>query len=228
MQLTLSLKLRDDATFTNYHVGDNQVAMQCLRNTNEQFIYLWGEAGVGKSHLLQACCHAVSDSGKAAMYLSLSEYQWITHAIFEDFEKLDLVCIDDIDAIMGQSDWEEALFHFYNRARDSGTQLMVASQAPVKLLNTKLPDLHSRLAWGVSFEIKPLSDQHLINALIMRADNRGIYLSGDVAQFLIRHYPRNMNDLYHILDRLDRASMIEQRRITIPFVKHVLESGIPC
>lgn len=222
MQLTLSLKLRDDATFANFHVGDNFAVLQCLQNSDEQFIYLWGETGVGKSHLLQACCHAVSDKGKTAMYLSLKDFGLLTPAIFEDLETFSLVCLDDLDAIMQDPLWEEALFHFYNRARASGTQLIVASQCSVKLLGTKLVDLHSRLAWGVSFEVKPLSEQQLLNALIMRAENRGINLSDEVAQFLIRHYPRNMNDLYQILDRLDRASMVEKRRITIPFVKHTL------
>lgn len=218
MQLTLSLKLRDEATFANFFVGDNAHLLECLRDPQIPFFYLWGAKGVGKTHILQASCHLAR-----SMYLSLQERAILPLNIFDGLENLDLLCLDDIEAAMGDSAWEETLFHCYNRAREQKLKLIIASSQPGKLLNCGLPDLQSRLISGVSFELRPLSDNDLLAALNMRAKNRGIFLSEEVAQFLLRHYPRNMQDLYVILEKLDQASLSTKRKITIPFVKQVLQ-----
>lgn len=220
MQLTLSLKLKDEATFANFYVGDNAALLECLRDPQIPFFYLWGAKGVGKTHVLQASCHLAR-----SMYLSLQERDILPLNIFDGFENLDLLCLDDIEAAMGDSAWEETLFHCYNRARDHQVKIIVASSMPAKLLACQLPDLQSRLLSGVSFEMKPLLDNDLLSALTMRAKNRGIFLAEDVAQFLLRHYPRNMQDLYSILDKLDHASLTAKRKITIPFVKQVLQAA---
>lgn len=221
MQLTLSLKLRDEATFANFYVGENSALLECLRDPQIPFFYLWGSRGVGKTHVLQASCHLAR-----SMYLSLQEREILPLNIFDGFENLDLLCVDDIDAVMGDAAWEEALFHCYNRARDQKIKMIVAASKPVKLLDCHLPDLESRLLSGVSFEMKPLSDSDLLLALNMRAKNRGIFLEEEVAQFLLRHYPRNMQALYTILERLDQASLSAKRKITIPFVKQVLQGAL--
>jgi DnaA family protein len=220
MQLTLSLKLRDDATFANFFVGENGPLLECLRDPQVPFFYLWGAKGVGKTHVLQASCHLAR-----SMYLSLAERDILPMNIFDGFENLHLLCLDDIEAAMGDAAWEEALFHCYNRARDNHVKVIVASSRPPKLLACGLPDLQSRLLSGVSFEMKALSDADLLSALLMRAKNRGIFLGEDVAQFLLRHYPRNMQDLYNILNKLDNASLEAKRKITIPFVKQVLQAA---
>lgn len=217
MQLTLSLKLRDEATFANFYVGDNGALLECLRDPQVPFFYLWGAKGVGKTHILQASCHLAR-----SMYLSLQERDILPSNIFDGFENLDLLCLDDVEAAMGDPLWEETLFHSYNRARDNQVKIIVASSLPPKLLPATLPDLHSRLLSGVSFELKPLSDDDLWAALNLRAKNRGIFLGEEVLHFLLRHYPRNMHDLYSILEKLDQASLSAKRKITIPFVKQVL------
>jgi DnaA family protein len=170
MQLTLSLKLKDEATFANFYVGDNAALLECLRDPQIPFFYLWGAKGVGKTHVLQASCHLAR-----SMYLSLQERDILPLNIFDGFENLDLLCLDDIEAAMGDSAWEETLFHCYNRARDHQVKIIVASSMPAKLLACQLPDLQSRLLSGVSFEMKPLLDNDLLSALTMRAKNRGIF-----------------------------------------------------
>ncbi len=219
MQLTLSLKLRDEATFANFYVGENSTLLECLQDPQVPYFYVWGAKGVGKTHVLQASCHLAR-----SMYISLQERDILPLNIFNGFENLDLLCLDDIESAMGDPVWEEALFHCYNRARDYQVKIVVASSMPAKLLDCRLPDLQSRLLSGLSFEMKPLSDSDLFSALLMRAKNRGIFLAEEVVQFLLRHYPRNMHDLYAILDKLDQASLSKKRKITIPFVKQVLQA----
>ena len=222
-QLPLSLKLRDDAIFDNFFIGENAQLIATLKkfifDKSEQFIYCYGEDGVGRTHLLQSCCHAANENGRSLFYLSLATYPELSTDIFEALEDYDCVCIDDVDAIVGNEEWEEALFHFYNRVRENNTQLLVSAKIPPQQLRCILKDLQSRLIWGLVLEIKKLSDENKIQALQLRAQLRGLQLSEDVAHYLIHHYSRNMRDLVSALEKLDQASLAAKRKLTIPFVK---------
>lgn len=222
-QLPLSLKLRDDAIFDNFFMGDNALLIETLKKfileKSEQFIYCYGEEGVGRTHLLQSCCHAANENDRSLFYLSLATHQEFSPDIFEALEDQECVCIDDVDAIIGNSQWEEVLFHFYNRARENNTQLLVSAKTPPQQLRCVLKDLQSRLSWGLVLEIKKLSDEEKIRALQLRAQLRGLQLSEEVANYLIHHHSRNMRDLVCVLEKLDQASLAAKRKLTIPFVK---------
>lgn len=228
-QLPLSLKLQDEAIFDNYFVGSNTLLVDALKlipsHSIESFIYCYGEPGVGRTHLLQACCHAVGEKNGGGFYLPLENIKELSPEILEALEDQPIVCIDDIDKAIGDRTWEEALFHFYNRLRDNGTSLVVSAQQAPQLLNCLLPDLKSRLSSGLTLKINALSDEEKIQALQMRATMRGFNLSEDVSHYLIHHFSRNMRDLFLALDTLDKASLIAKRRLTIPFVKSILVEG---
>lgn len=228
LQLALGIGLRDDATFANYFKGSNSQLIECLQDcvagTGESFIYIWGAVGVGRSHLLQACCHIASQRQHSMAYLPLSENQQLTPAVFDRLEQLSLVCLDDIDAVFGNDAWEEGLFHLYNRIRANQTHLIVVANQPPSQLPCQLPDLQSRLSAGLTFQVQPLTDEQMILALQMRAYHRGLHVSQEVGQYLVRHYPRNMGVLFDVLQQLDRASLIAKRRLTIPFVKQVMQT----
>ena len=221
LQLPLSLRLRDDAFFDNFFIGNNAQVVSTLQLRTEQFIYCYGEAGCGRTHLLQACCHA-AEKDKAIFYLPLSNYDEFSPEIFESLEDQSRVCIDDVDFIIGNQKWEEALFYFYNRARDKNVSLLMSAKIPPQQLSCVLPDLKSRLTSALILEIKNLSDTEKMQALQMRAQLRGLQLSEDVANYLIHHYSRNMRDLFMVFEKLDHASLVAKRRLTIPFAKSVL------
>ncbi|MGA2654499.1 MAG: DnaA regulatory inactivator Hda [Gammaproteobacteria bacterium] len=225
MQLALPLGLRDDATFNNFYEGVNThcvnaVKMACL-GKDHPFIYLWGQSGAGRSHLLQAACHLATQNNRSCVYLPLRT-PGLSVSIFHDLEHVNLVCIDDVEAIAKNKSWEEGLFHLYNRIRDNGQTLLIAGAHPPQRLGLELPDLVSRLAWGVVFQLHLLSDEDKFAALALRSKLRGLVLTEDVGQFLLRRCPRDMTQLFSILDTLDKASLQAQRKLTIPFVKSVL------
>lgn len=226
-QLPLGVDLRDDCTLETYYPGDNHQALshikQIAKGANEPFIYLWGKEGVGRTHLLQGACNFANRFQQTSFYLSLQDYPTLNTAIFEGLERIDLICLDDIEAIAGDKEWEEALFHLFNRLRSQQRRLLVAANCPPKGLMVKLPDLLSRLSWGVTYQLHPLDDENLSMALQLRAKERGLILNDEVASFLIRRCTRSMPELYTLLETLDKASLIAQRRITIPFVKSVLK-----
>lgn len=225
-QLPLGIGLRDDASFDNFFPGANAEAVsavQCsARGEGEKIIYLWGGLGAGKTHLLQAACHRAGAHGQAAAYVPLAQAGEFSPSMLEGLERLALVCIDDIQAIAAQPAWETALFHFYNRLRDSGAHCVIAASAAPGSLGLSLPDLVSRLAWCLVLHLAPLDDEELLAALQLRARNRGLEMPEDVAQFLLRRHNRDMPVLFALLERLDHASLAARRRLTIPFVKGVV------
>lgn len=226
IQLALNLSLRDDTTFANFYPGDNQALLKILQtqmqNHNERYVYLWGNAGVGRSHLLQACCHAATEKKLSAVYLPLTHFKEFSPDIFTDLENQNLICLDDVDVIVGHKEWEEAIFHFYNRAVEMGAYLLISANVAPAHLAITLADLKSRLTSGVIFQLKPLSDEQKVAALQLRAKTRGMVLSEEVGRYLLQHSARDTGFLFSVLDKLDKASLAAQRKLTIPFVKSVL------
>lgn len=225
-QLPLGVGLRDDATFANFHPGPNATLVDRLTHQlddeGEPFLFLWGAEGVGRSHLLQAACHAASDRDRRTLYLPLEELGHFPPLMLEEVERLDLVAIDDLERVVGRKRWEEALFHAFNRLRDAGKRLVIAAQAPPRQLGVKLPDLASRLTWGMTFHVQGLDDAGRLDALQLRARVRGMQLPDEVARYILHRGPRKLDALFEALETLDRASLSAQRKLTIPFVKQAL------
>ncbi len=226
-QLTLGLGLKDEATFDNFYAGKNIEIIAALKEVaaghGDNFFYLCGNRGQGCSHLLQACCHYAYHQQLSSVYLPLSNLLQLTPDVLNGLESLDVVCLDDLHTIAGNRVWEEALFHLYNRIYDAGGRIVMAAHDLPKAINIQLPDLVSRLAWGVIYQLHPLNDEEKLSALTMRAHRRGISLSDEVGKYILTHCPRHMGTLFAALDALDNASLAAQRRLTIPFVKEVLQ-----
>jgi len=222
VQLPLHIGLRDSATFANYLQADNAQVTEQLRlsaaREGEPFIFIHGSSGTGKTHLLQSVCHAVVEQAQA-VYLPLRECQNLSVDILEGLEQMSVICVDDLDAIAGNVEWETALFHLYNRVRDASGRLIMAANENPAALNVNLPDLQSRLSWGLVFKLQSLNDTQLASALQLRATARGLELPTDVANFLLRRTSRNMTDLFNLLEKLDHESLAAKRKLTIPFVR---------
>ena len=227
-QLPLTFEPRERYTFNAFISGQNQLAVdlvrQMARAEGETQILIWADRGNGKSHLLQAACNLASQSRMTVCYLPAREIIGNSAQIFEGLEQLDLVCIDDIDAIMQSAAWEEALFDLINRIRDAGKSILLAANKSPESSWINLADLRSRLGWGPVFHLHELNDQDKTKALQKRADQFGLEMADNVANYLLTHYPRDLFDLFERLDHLDKASMAMQRRLTIPFIKSVLQA----
>lgn len=226
IQLPLGLGLREEVSFENFISHGNEQLIDSLVTTHpkDKIMYLWGGESVGKTHLLHAWCKQQSERGLSVAFLPLAQYEELAPDMCHGLETLDAVCIDDIDAISGQSDWEEALFHLYNRLRDVGKLVLISATTAPSCLSIELADLVSRLNAALVFHVTALSDSEKARVLKLRASERGLVLSDEVTQYLMRHLPRDMAALVAVLDTLDKASLAAQRKLTIPFVKQVLQS----
>ncbi len=230
-QLALGFRLRDDSTFESFLPSGNEAALHNVLNLvqgqGDNYIYLWGTEGSGRSHLLQAACHVMDERSATAVYLPLKDMGMLHGDIFLGLETMNLVCIDDIDQIAlasgsAKRDIEEQLFHLFNKLRANGNRLLIAGNAAANQLDIALPDLKSRLTWGLIYALHTLNDEQKLLALKLRAHARGLDLDDPVGKFLLRRCPRDMTQLFQTLELLDQASLAEQRRLTIPFVKQVL------
>ena len=225
-QIPLGFKFNNEVTFETFVIGDNAEAVLAIQNLghniDEHYIYIWGGQGVGKSHLLQALCQQYSEQQKPVAFLALQDNDQYTPLILDGLEKLSLVCIDDIQNVAANAEWEEALFHFFNRMRDHKTPLLISGLQPPAQLNLQLADIKSRMGWGLTLQIKLLNDAHKLQALQKRALLRGMELSDESGYFLLSRCSRDLNDLFNLLDKLDKASLSEQRRLTIPFIRQHL------
>lgn len=225
-QLTLSVALRDDARFANFYVGQNSQNQQIVHALKQQWepqgellVYLCGVSGVGVSHLLQAACHYAEGLGYQSIYLPLDEMAEYGPAVLEGIEQLSLVALDNLQTVAGKPEWEQALFHLFNRVRDGGNRLLVGADAPATQIPVALPDLQSRLSWGATFVLQALNDEEKLAALQWRAKHRGLNLSEEVGRYILTRGPRDMSGVFSLLDTLDQASLAQQRKLTIPFIK---------
>jgi DnaA family protein len=226
-QLPLAIEPPAAARFDSFVAGASREAVTALEQVAAGRIgtpvYLWGETGVGKTHLLHATCGAAAALGRKPIYLPMAEgVADYDASVLEGHDAIDVVCIDDIGRVGGMAAWEEALLHLYNRRRDRGRALVLADRRAPGAASIGLPDLRSRLGWGLTYRIHSLDDEDKIAVLTARAAHCGLDLPEAVARFLLAHCARDLAHLLGVLDALDRASLAEQRRLTIPFVRAFL------
>ncbi len=223
-QLTLGLFEPGPYGFEAYRAGVNGEAVAALRRwcrgDGPAVVYLWGVAGSGKSHLLQAAL-GVADAARA-MYLPLAELAAAGPAVLDDLAEVDVLAIDDLDAVAGSAAWEQRLFHLYNAVTAAAGRLLWAGrQAPAARLFA-LPDLASRHAASLAYPLHELDDADKAALLEERAAARGLRLPPAVTDFIMRRQRRDMRTLVDLVDELDRVSLSRGRLLTIPFVREVL------
>ena len=227
-QLPLGVSLRRRRSFSNFVAGQNTAAVTALRDVllanSGGVVYLWGGSCAGKSHLLEACCGDPSMQGRPVAYLPLAGTQ-VAPEMLSGLAEIQLLCIDDVDRVAGDRAWEEALFHLYNQAEQSACPIVLAASVAPRAAPWRLPDLASRLSAAVVWRLRALDDAERREALQLHARERGFILSDEVVTFVMKRLRRDMVSLSAFLERLDRSSLAAQRRITVPFVKGLLEKS---
>ena len=195
-QIPLEISPRPEASFANFVPGANGEAVAAVRELaagrlKEAIVYLWGEPGSGRTHLLRAAAR----------------------------ENPALVVADDVETLEAAA--QQALFVAINEARDGRAAVLAAGCAPPARLALR-DDLRTRLAWGLVYQLKGLSDPEKRAHLQAAARERGLHLGDEVADYLLARLPRDLSTLNAILDRLDRVSLAKQRPLTIPLVREAL------
>jgi DnaA family protein len=224
-QLTLGVRLKERATFASFLTARNGELVAHLRALEAApggATWLTGPETAGKSHLLQAVCAATPVTRRAA-YLPLESLLPFGPQALEGAAELDVICLDDVQSVAGYDEWERCLFSLWQRSQERGATLVCAARANPQGVDFNLRDLQSRFASAAIFPVRELNDEEQCEALALRAHLRGLELPADTARYLQHRYPRNMRTLCDIFDTLDDASFVAQRRLTVPFIKSILD-----
>jgi DnaA-homolog protein len=219
-QLALGVRLRAGAVFDSFWPGQNGEAVAALRAPSVTPLWLWGAHGSGKTHLLQAVCAA---AGEDAAYFPLDRSAALPPEALSGFERTSVLCLDDADAVAGDLMWERALFRLFNDAAELRSRLIFAAVAPPRQGEWRLKDWRSRAAACVVYQLREPDDAGRIEALRLRAAQRGLQLPLETSEYLLKRIPRDLRSLFEVLDQLDEASLEAQRRLTIPFIRDALE-----
>jgi len=227
-QLTLPVSRFDGAAFDNFFApkcADTLSAVRDVTTSNkpQTAIYLSGPAGSGKTHLCWAACRAVSEQGLVPSYIPLGR-PGVAFSFLETVSGSQLVCLDDVHVVASDKDWNQRLFSLLEHQFLRGNlKLIVTGQQPVAELDFDLADLQSRVSLLPGFRIQPLTDSEKAFALRSRAERRGMEVDVEVIDYILSRFSRDTHALFGFLDKLDLDSISRQRRITIPFVRSVLE-----
>lgn len=225
-QLPLALRLNRNATFESFVGLASAAAVAHVRSVarGERMDTIWlsGPRNSGKTHLLSAACRAAADAGLRPMYLALDRNS--EPAVLASLDGIDLLALDAMDRIAGSTDWEAALFPVLNDRLDRGGLLMAGRHGP-RECGFGLADLASRAAAAAIYTLDPLTDDELGEAVLKQAAQRGLQFDEPSANYLLHRLSRDIGELTRWLDRIDQFALAEQRRVTIPLLREVIEAG---
>ena len=226
-QIPLQLQTPVPKRFEDFIAGPNESAVAAIRNLLGQSgasLFLSGPPSSGKTHLLTAACIALREEGAPAWYLNLDGMEPGARALLKGLEGL--VCFDGLHAVVGDSRWEEALFHCFNEVREAGGEILAASRQPLSALQFALPDLASRMAWGLRFRLEPLGEVERLAVLRSRARRLELDLPEEVESFLLRRISRDLGTLLDALEKLHGGARADNRRVTVPLARQVLAAEL--
>ena len=227
-QLPLALRYTPDQRFDRF-IAAPEGALEQLRllsaSLQADWLYLTGLPGTGKTHLCISVCAAAEQAGMRALYVPLATARGRVRDALDALERHDVVALDGLDAIAGDADDELALFDFHNRARAASQNVVYTANLAPDALPITLPDLRSRLSQCTRITLHSLDDEGRRSLLRDRAQRRGLIVEEAAFDWMLTHCERDPATLTALLDRLDRESLAAQRRITVPFVRRIVEAA---
>ncbi|NVK23636.1 MAG: DnaA regulatory inactivator Hda [Gammaproteobacteria bacterium] len=227
MQLLLPVTINSSQTFESF-VGEDSAQikselLQSIKGNDFKCFFLAGGIATGKTHLLSACCQAAAQNNKTSILVPLEQVVMSSPDIVDGIEDMSVVCLDNIEEIIGKPEWQVAIFNLFNALIANNATLVISGHEIPNNLNVELPDLASRLQWATLYQVKELTEEEKLQALIKHAHLIGFELSAEVGRFMLSRLPRKMSFLMQALETLAKQSIEKQRIVTVPFVKDVLE-----
>jgi DnaA family protein len=233
VQMPLKIGLRDDACFETFVTEQEPlaVALNALQSALKQpkggAFYLYAESGAGKTHLLQAACRYVTERGQASVYLPMQDAGLpLIPDVLVGLEQTPLVCLDDMEMIIGQPKWELALANLLTKSSVQGHNVILAGTQSIMQWSLVTPELTKALMTVLPIQLAVLHEkQDVIVALQRHAKRLGFELPVEVGNYLVKQFSSDLQELLAVLQMLEQATLVEKRRLTLPFVKKVLGHG---
>jgi len=227
-QYSLDIALPKFATFETFIDTSGSHLPSVLKELTHESLseprqyFLWGGLSTGKTHLLQAICNHHAVSNQSAIYLPMKDLVTQDPEILQDMQHIDVLCMDDVDAVLGEKEWDRQLFLLINELRAANKSIVMTASHNPNDAKVSFPDLASRLVWGPVYKLNYLVDDEKSRAIQEHAKVRGLEVPTEVCSFLLKRFPRELDKLIGLLDKLDQESLAQQKKVTVPFVKSVL------
>ena len=223
-QLTFPWSKENKSSMLGFYTSqENAHLISLLKDSNFiDDLFMYGTKESGKTFLLQAMCNSYSSMNKSSLYVPLKKVINYGVEIFESLENIDLICLDGIEQVISKLEWEKEIFNLINKALISKSRLILTSSKNLKSLNFSLPDLESRIKKIQSYELYPIDDKDIFDALKYISQFKSINLGDKEAKYLVTYSQRDISNLVQILESLDQLSMEMKRKITIPLIKEVI------
>lgn len=224
-QLLLNLRPRPDARLSDFAAPAYEALLAAAREflaTPGSLLFIQGERAQGRSYLMAALCGEAERQSLSTVLLPLADLREESPTLLAGLEQQDLLAIDDVEVVAGDPEWEEALFHLFNRVRAAGGRMVFSAALPPAHSGFRLPDLVSRLALAPAWALA-LPDEASRQALLETAAlRRDLALEPDQLRYILARGPREPGRLLSLLAELDRRSLVAGRRLTIPLIREVL------
>lgn len=233
VQMPLKIGLRDDACFETFVTEQEPLALALnrLQKTLQQAagsaFYLYGAEGVGKTHLLQASCRFVTEQGRTSVYLPLADTSLpLIPDVLTGLEQTPLVCLDDVQSVLGDAKWEKALANLITKSNVQGHSLILAGSIAMNEWQITTQDLAKALMSVLPIPLQAIEDKNEVVVALQRHGKRlGFELPQEVGNYLVKQFSNDLQELLAVLKLLEQASLVEKRRLTLPFVKQVLQKN---
>lgn len=232
VQMPLKMGLRDEASFATFVTEKESLALAlnsmqtALTQNNGNAFYLFGAEGAGKTHLLQAACRFITEKDRSSVYLPLADKSLpLIPDVLVGLEQTSLICLDEVEEIIGNSKWELALANLLTKSSVQGHTVILSGQTSINDWQIATQELAKALVNVLPVVISPLEEkEEIIAALQRHSSKQGFELPLEVGNFLIKNFSSDLQELLAVLKMLEQATLVEKRRLTLPFVKQVLQS----
>ncbi|MBT3204612.1 MAG: hypothetical protein HOM14_12430 [Gammaproteobacteria bacterium] len=222
-QIPLPLSFDKRFSLENYIAENSAYICQNLTalfdETGEPLIGLWGGIDSGKTHLLNACAHYARHCHVQFHLFDALQLLEAEAQSFSDFPYGSVLGVDNLDLLAGNRDWEEQFYQLINRVKSGEIRFVFTLSRNPRDIGFRLPDLKSRLMWGLLISLNSPDDEQLSEVLKARAKLLGLEMSDGALNYLLTHYSRKLSEQMKLLYQLDHASMSSKRKITIPLIR---------
>ena len=221
-QLTFPWIKQNIASFDDFYFDPKNFGLKKNLLEEDDDLFLYGIKKSGKSFLLQSVCNFYASKNKSSLYIPIAEVMKYGISFMDSLDNLDVICIDDIDLINSNKEWEIAIFNLINDCLISKCRLIFSSAFNPSSIKFDLKDLISRIKKMNHIELFPVSEDNLNDALNFICNLRSINLGEKEINYLVTYSKRNISDLINVINKLDKTSMQLKRKITVPLIKEVI------
>ena len=220
-QIPINFSFCNAKTLDNYISGENKHLIKALKefakNNHGQLIYLFGEKSTGKSHLCKAVFDIIEDTK-----ILVNQHNFETLSDM-DLQNINYLILDDFEIILEKGNNEDTLFYYINEFIISKKSLLISSINSTEQITFTKKDLKSRLTSNLIFNIKEISDERKVEVLKNITEDIGWTIEEKVCQYIMYHYRRDLFFLCNVLKSIDENSLALKKKVTIPFVKSIIE-----